>query len=463
MIRENQKILNQLNILSDAVLIFASFILSYYLRFYIMPNGFRALPMKVYLCTICMITPVQLIAYKLSGLYDSNRKKSVRKIIRSILLVSVTVLALTQTGLFFFKLGDFSRIVLYIFLLLESVLLCGKHIISRRILHFMRSRGYNQKYVVLAGCGETARRCLHELRNSPELGYRVVGYVSSQEGWPELPYLGTFTDIEALLEKYKPDEFIAALDDEHANVGYLAQACEDSGTRFYLVPYYVQFLSKRPQLDSLNGIPMFSLRRIPLDNMANAFIKRTFDVIGSLLLIILTSPLMLIAAVGVKLSSPGPVLFKQERVGYGRKPFNMYKFRSMCLNAQSDTAWSQNSDPRKTPFGSFIRKYSIDELPQLINVLRGDMSLVGPRPELPYFVEQFRKEIPRYMVKHQVRPGITGWAQVNGLRGDTSIEKRIDYDIYYIENWSFLLDIEILFRTLAHISNKEELVKGKQH
>lgn len=233
---------------------------------------------------------------------------------------------------------------MYIFLLLESVLLCGKHIINRRILHFMRSRGYNQKYVILAGCGVTARRCFQELRNSPELGYQVVGYVSSLEDWPELPYLGSFTDIEVLLEKYKPDEFIAALDDEHTDVGYLAQACEASGTRFFLVPYYVQFFSNRPQVDSLNGIPMFSLRRIPLDNMVNAFIKRTFDVIGSLLLIVLTSPLMLAVAIGVKLSSPGPVLFRQKRIGYGSKPFTMYKFRSMRLNLQEDTAWSQNSD-----------------------------------------------------------------------------------------------------------------------
>lgn len=461
MIRENQKILNQLNILSDAVLLFASFIASYYLRFYIMPDGLQSLQPKFYLYTICVITPVQLLVYKFFGLYESNRKKNVGKIVRNILLINIAVLALTQTGLFFFKFEDFSRGVLYIFLLLESVLLCGKHIINRRILHFMRSRGYNQKYVILAGCGVTARRCFQELRNSPELGYQVVGYVSSLEDWPELPYLGSFTDIEVLLEKYKPDEFIAALDDEHTDVGYLAQACEASGTRFFLVPYYVQFFSNRPQVDSLNGIPMFSLRRIPLDNMVNAFIKRTFDVIGSLLLIVLTSPLMLAVAIGVKLSSPGPVLFRQKRIGYGSKPFTMYKFRSMRLNLQEDTAWSQNSDPRTPPFGSFIRKYSIDELPQLFNVLLGDMSLVGPRPELPYFVEQFRKEIPRYMVKHQVRPGMTGWAQVNGLRGDTSIKKRIDYDIYYIENWSFLLDIKILLRTLGHISNKEELVKRK--
>ena len=167
---------------------------------------------------------------------------------------------------------------------------------------------------------------------------------------------------------------------------------------------------------------------------------------------------MLLAAVGVKLSSPGPIIFRQKRVGLNKKPFYMYKFRSMRVNAASDTGWSTNSDPRKTRFGSFIRKFSIDELPQFFNVLKGDMSLVGPRPELPHFVDQFKEEIPLYMVKHQVRPGITGWAQVNGLRGDTSIKERIEHDVYYIENWSILLDIKILFLTLFKgFVNQEKL------
>ena len=202
---------------------------------------------------------------------------------------------------------------------------------------------------------------------------------------------------------------------------------------------------------------MINLRRIPLDNIGNAFLKRAFDIAGSLALIVLTSPLMLIAAVGVKLSSPGPVIFKQLRVGKNKREFYMYKFRSMRLNAQEQTGWSTNVDSRKTVFGSFIRKCSIDELPQFFNVLKGDMSLVGPRPEVPHFVEQFKEEIPRYMVKHQVRPGITGWAQVNGLRGDTSIRDRIEHDLYYIENWNILFDVKILLMTVFKTVNKEKL------
>lgn len=218
-------------------------------------------------------------------------------------------------------------------------------------------------------------------------------------------------------------------------------------------------MPSRPSIDEVGDVSLVNLRHIPLDNIGNAFLKRAVDIVGSLLLILCTSPIMLFAAIGVKLSSPGPILFKQERVGLNKKPFYMYKFRSMRVNDKQNTGWSTNSDPRKTKFGSFIRKFSIDELPQFFNVLMGDMSLVGPRPELPYFVNQFKESVPLYMVKHQVRPGITGWAQVNGFRGDTSIQGRIEHDIYYIENWTLLFDIKILFMTVFKFSNSENIVK----
>ena len=201
------------------------------------------------------------------------------------------------------------------------------------------------------------------------------------------------------------------------------------------------------------------MRTTPLDNVLWRLIKRVVDVVGSMVLIILTSPFMLFAAIGVRLSSPGPILFRQERVGRDKKPFLMYKFRSMRITGTEDTGWSTNEDPRKTKFGSFIRKYSIDELPQFFNVLKGDMSLIGPRPEVPFHVNHFKEEIPLYLVRQQVRPGITGWAQVHGLRGDTSIEKRVKYDIWYIENWSLWLDIKILFMTVfGGLKNDEKVI-----
>ena len=197
------------------------------------------------------------------------------------------------------------------------------------------------------------------------------------------------------------------------------------------------------------GLPVINIRYVPLSNTGNMVIKRAMDIVGSLFGILITSPILLIVAVLVKLTSPGPVIFKQERIGMQGEPFYMYKFRSMQQQTEADerNGWTVKNDPRVTPIGKFIRKTSLDELPQLFNILMGDMSLVGPRPERPQFVDKFKEEIPRYMIKHQVRPGLTGWAQVNGYRGDTSIKKRIEYDLYYIENWTFGFDIKIIILT----------------
>lgn len=226
-----------------------------------------------------------------------------------------------------------------------------------------------------------------------------------------------------------------------------------------MVPFYSDYLPARPTIDVLDECKLINVRQTPFDNLLNAAVKRGLDILGSLILIILTSPIMLVTAIGVKLSSPGPIIFKQERIGLNKKPFMMYKFRSMRVNVQQETGWSTDYDPRKTHFGSFIRKFSLDELPQFFNVLKGDMSLVGPRPEVPFHVEHFKEEIPRYLVRQQVRPGCTGWAQVHGLRGDTDIAERIRYDIWYIENWTVALDIKIIFRTVfgGKMVNDEKL------
>ena len=225
-------------------------------------------------------------------------------------------------------------------------------------------------------------------------------------------------------------------------------AADKEGVRLSLIPFYNDYIPQHPTIDAIGRIKLIDMRSTPLDSLVFATCKRAMDIVGSLLLILLTSPVMLAVAIGVKLSSPGPVIFRQERVGRGKKVFEMYKFRSMRVTDTQDSGWSTQDDPRKTRFGSFIRKTSLDELPQFFNVLRGDMSLIGPRPEVPYHVEHFRREIPRYLVRQQIRPGMTGWAQVNGLRGDTSIEKRIEYDLWYIENWSLQLDMKILLMTV---------------
>lgn len=458
MIRENQKLINWLNVLADALLLFIAFPLGFQLRF-LMP-GMASVPLSSYLISGFISTLVELLGYWVMGIYDSGRKKKNVQIVWRIFYINFFMIAILFMSLYITKDVNYSRGALFITFALENIFVISKHTIVRRLLRRLRRKGYNQKFIILVGNGPMVSSCVNELTNSPEFGYSVIGYVADNTGDADIPRLGSLNELEKVLEKYAPDEVISALNwDEYSSMERIINACEATGTRLYLVPYYAQWFPARPYVDSLNGIPLLGLRRVPLDNMANAMIKRAMDIFGSLILIILTSPVMLVAAIGVKLSSPGPIIFRQERVGLEKKNFYMYKFRSMRINTEEKTGWSRNKDSRKTRFGSFIRKYSIDELPQLFNVLKGDMSLVGPRPEVPFYVERFRREIPRYMVKHQVRPGMTGWAQIHDLRGDTSIEKRIEYDIYYIEHWSLLLDFRILFRTVRHVRNEEVIVK----
>jgi Undecaprenyl-phosphate glucose phosphotransferase len=263
-----------------------------------------------------------------------------------------------------------------------------------------------------------------------------------------IPHLGGYDSLEEILASATIDELVVALDPaEAAMIQPILEAAGNTGTHLTLIPIFNEFIPANPTVRTQGNTTLINLRSTRLDHPGWALVKRSMDVLGSVILIVLTSPLMALTAIGVKLSSPGPVIFAQERIGLNKRPFLMYKFRSMRVNNSAETGWSTASDPRKTPFGTFIRRYSLDELPQLFNVLRGDMSLVGPRPEIPYHVERFKKNIPLYLVRQQIRPGMTGWAQVNGLRGDTSIEDRVDYDIWYIENWSLWLDIRILLKT----------------
>ena len=262
--------------------------------------------------------------------------------------------------------------------------------------------------------------------------------------------LGTLGNLEIILPENKLDEIAITLPlRDYDNLEEIVGICEKSGVHTKFIPDYNSMIPSKPYTEDLMGLPVINIRYVPLSNTGNIIIKRAIDIIGSLVGIIITSPVMLLSAIAVKCSGPGPVIFRQERVGRHNKSFQMYKFRSMEQQSPGDEkkAWTVKNDPRVTGVGKMLRRTSLDELPQLFNILKGDMSLVGPRPERPLFVEKFKEEIPRYMVKHQVRPGLTGWAQVHGLRGDTSIKKRIEYDIYYIENWTLGLDIKIIFMT----------------
>lgn len=460
MIRENQRLLNQLNIVTDAIFIYLMFPAAYWIRFRVM-HGIETVPLENYLRIGIVITLVQLFTYAAFGVYQTTRIVRIRTEVITLLKASLLD-ALLLLGWLFLDHGEhYSRWVLAIFFALSTGLVVCKHVMIRKTLRRLRRSGRNLKHVLIVGSGKSAKRYLETIRADREIGFRAGGYIARRAGiGMDLTYLGGYEALENVLERTKPDEVVSAIEmADYELTPYIIECCEKAGVKLSIIPFYADYMPARPQFDDLNGVPLMNIRRIPLDNFANAFVKRATDIAGSLFMLIVLSPVMLICAVGVKLSSPGPILFRQERVGKNKKPFIMYKFRSLIVNDASDTAWTKKTDDRRTGFGAFLRKYSLDELPQLFNVMRGDMSLVGPRPEIRHFVDQFKEEIPLYMVRHQVRPGLTGWAQIHGYRGDTPIKERVEHDIWYIENWSVWLDIRILLATVfkGEFVNDEKL------
>ena len=468
MIRSNQPILNFLNIASDFILISLSYPMAMYIRLELL-GGHSQMPLLsppyYFMAGCCAILTV--FVYYILGLYSSQRLKQSTGELFQVPLVNGIVTLAAMSLLYLTRIMEFPRLAVALFWLFSSLLVVAKRTLCWGILRYYRSQGYNQKYVAIVGNGHLAKQYLQNIQENPQMGIHSIGYVSKAER-PELgKCLGSYEDLEKILVRHKPDELIVALEPHETQfMKPVLAAADKEGVRLSLIPFYNDYIPAHPTIDVIGQTRLIDMRATPLDNLGWAILKRAMDIASSLVLILLTSPVMLVTAVGVRMSSPGPILFRQERIGKGKKPFTMLKFRSMKQNAKETTAWSTTSDPRKTKFGSFIRKYSIDELPQLFNVLAGDMSLVGPRPEIPFHVRHFKEEVPLYLVRQQVRPGMTGWAQVNGLRGDTSIEERVKYDIWYIENWSLELDIRILVKTaFGGMVNNEQLPekKDKKH
>ena len=322
------------------------------------------------------------------------------------------------------------------------------------LLRDMREKGLNQKQMICVGYSRAAEEYIDRVLANPQWGYVIRGIlddnVPAGTEYRGIKVLGRIANLNIILPENRLDEIAITLGlSEYYRLEEIVALCEKSGVHTKFIPDYNKIIPTKPYTEDILGLPVINIRYVPLNNTFNALIKRAMDIVGSIVGIIVTSPLMILMCLIIKLTSPGPLIYKQERVGLHNQTFWMYKFRSMEVQpeAEEKKAWTVKNDPRVTPIGKFMRHTSIDELPQLFNILKGNMSLVGPRPERPFFVEKFREEIPRYMVKHQVRPGLTGWAQVNGYRGDTSIKKRIECDLYYIENWSIGLDIKIIFLT----------------
>ena len=465
MIKRWQKTLNSINRLLDILLLFVSYFAAVYLWLIVIresPNNIALTFSHSVWGTLTLSVFIALL-YQLTGLYDSVRAKPFGHDVARVLLINAVASILVAALLFVFRLEDFSRGAIAMFYLFSSISVLSKRALVRHVLSLYRSKGYNLKHVILIGNGSLAQKYIDTIQKYPRFGFTIDGYIGCAQTISGTTYLGTWEQVgNEQLAKPGVNEVVVALDQEELMLlPQIIAATEKHGTKVSIIPYFNEYIPSSTTLESLGECKLLNVRSIPLDSPVNAILKRAMDILAALILILLTSPVMLVAAVGVKLSSPGPILFRQTRVGRNKKLFKMYKFRSMRVNAHENIGWTKPYDPRKTKFGSFIRKTSIDELPQFFNVLKGDMSLVGPRPEIPHFVEQFKETIPLYMLKHLVRPGITGWAQVHGYRGDTSITGRIQHDIWYIEHWSLGLDVRIVFLTAFGGFINNEGVKKK--
>ena len=377
--------------------------------------------------------------YSIFQLYMPRRVKSYRKELMDIIRANGIGFMIFILVLYFIKQEHFSRQMLCIFFFINISLEFASRYLIRTILWKMRKQGLNQKHILMIGESQMAEQYMDRMRENPKWGYQVFAHLKDEE------------KLERLLEGNELDEVVIALRaEDYGKLERIVDVCEKAGVHTKMIPDFGNVISTRPYIEDVQGIPVIHVRRVPLNIMRNRVAKRAVDLIGATVAIILFSPVMLLTVLVVALTEEGSVIYRQERVGLHNQVFYMYKFRSMIMQDEEKekAEWSTRNDPRITPVGKLIRRTSIDELPQLFNVLKGEMSLVGPRPERPQFVQKFRDEIPRYMVKHQVRPGMTGWAQINGYRGDTSIEKRIEYDLYYIENWTMVFDMKILILTI---------------
>lgn len=463
MIKDNQKMLNWIHVGMDAVIIAISYVVAYYLRFYSsltnidflkLEQGTSFYTFEIYANWLILLIPVYLIIYYYNRLYTPKRGKlRVIEVIHIIAANTLGIVLFTFT-LYIIREGDISRGFLALFYFLNVVLTTICRLIINHTLRTIRKKGLNLKHILLVGYSHATEAYIDRIFANPQWGYYIHGILDDSLAvgtmYKKIPVIGATSHLDSFLDRMNLDEIVITLNiKDYENLENIVTICEKSGVHTKFVPDYHSFIPTKPYTEDLYGLPVINIRNVPLSNIYNRFIKRVVDLFGAIIALIIFGIPMIIVAIIIKFTSKGPVMFSQIRVGRHNKEFKMYKFRSMEIQdeGKEKKAWTTASDPRVTPIGKFIRRTSIDELPQLFNVLKGDMSLVGPRPERPFFVEKFKEEIPRYMIKHQVSPGLTGWAQINGFRGDTSIRKRIDHDLYYIENWTLGLDFKIIFLT----------------
>ena len=474
MVNRHNRLLVAFHVLTDSMLGVSAFIVAYVLRFHaglilgLIPVTKGVPPLQQYLVVVPFIAVLVPLGFQLQGLYRLRRGRSrvddfFNVLVGTILAVVFGIVATLYTQTYWATntardrgLFEVSQVVWAIFLVLNVLLTYAIRELLREVLERRWRAGIGLKRILIAGSGELGRLIADRIIEHRELGYQIVGFVDDKApgdhlGYRGLPLLGTIGEASEIAVREAIDHLYVALPPEqHVQMLELVESTSRECIDVKVVPDLLQVIALRARLEDLDGVPVININDVPLQGL-NSIVKRALDiVIASAGLALLGIPLALIALV-VRLSSRGPVFYRQERTGLDGKPFTIVKFRSMFDDAERETGpvWTKPDDPRVTAFGRFLRRSNIDELPQLWNVLRGDMSVVGPRPERPHFVEQFRHKIPSYMLRHKVKAGLTGWAQVNGWRGNTPLEKRIEYDLYYIENWSVRLDLKIMWLTLV--------------
>ena len=455
MIKDNQKYFNRLQVLLDAAIVVISYILAWIIKFRIFDSVGGALSMGQYFKMLYLVVPGYLVLYSMFHLYTSKRDTKSKYEISSIIMANAVGIGCFMIVQYMLKQMHFSREMLLIFAVGNTFLMVLSRSVIHHILRSLRKKGYNLKHMILVGYSRAGEEYIDRIMANPQWGYVVCGILDDKvprgTTYKGVKVLGEIDNLLIILPENRMDEIAITLSlADYDRLEQIVDWCEKSGVHTKFIPDYNSLIPSKPYTEDILGLPVINIRYVPLSNTFNWWIKRLVDFVGALVAIVLFSPVMIGAAIAIKVSSEGPIIFKQERIGLHNKPFRMYKFRSMVQQTDEEEkkGWTVKNDSRVTKVGAFLRKTSLDELPQLFNILKGDMSLVGPRPERPQFVEQYKEEIPRYMIKHQVRPGMTGWAQVKGYRGDSSIRKRIECDIYYIENWTLGMDIKILFMTV---------------
>jgi Undecaprenyl-phosphate glucose phosphotransferase len=459
MITKNRQLFATGLFLLDGVLIAASWLSAYWLRFYGLgvPSPLGVPSIGLYLWIGAVLTPVALMILRALHLYRSARTVRLSQEMFSLIQGVVAVTALAGLGSYLSR-GELSRTVLLLFAGIATVTLCGTHAAGRVALRAVRRNRRNLRHVLIVGTGELAAELERKMTSEPDFGFAVEGMVgASADATGQMvgstKVIGSVVELPELVERTGAELVYLALNRSEFEAELEAlERLNDSTAAVRLVPDLARTFTLNANVEDFDGTPVILVTESPGQGW-NAVLKRAFDFTFALIGLVLLSPFLILLAIVVKLDSPGPALYAQERVGLSGRRFKMYKLRTMRADAETGgkAEWSRPADPRRTRTGSTLRRLSLDELPQLWNVLVGHMSLVGPRPERPVFVKQFRASIPRYMLRHHVKAGITGWAQVNGLRGDTPLDQRIEYDLYYIKNWSMAFDVKILFLTLLRV------------